>query len=281
MAMEVPLRIGVFDSGIGGLTVLRALRDELPQHDYLYLGDTARIPYGSRAPVTVVRYALAVASYLFEQGAEALVIACNTATAHALPAIQQAAAQHGIPVFGVINPGVTAALEAHQSGAVAVLGTSGTIAGGAYQSRLRALKPNLELYAVPCPLFVPLVEEGWLDGEVPEQVAAKYVGHLSGVADTVILGCTHYPLLKPVLSRVLPGVTLVDSAAATATVVRDALGLGHGPGSVHYMVTDHAERFSRVGATFLGRTPEDVTWVDLPPPVPSFASFRPPSPTDP
>jgi glutamate racemase len=264
------VRIGVFDSGIGGLTVLQALRTALPGHDYVYLGDTARIPYGTRSPITVVRYSLAVASYLWEQGVDALVVACNTATTHALGHLQEAGRQVGMPVFGVVEPGVEAAIAAHRSGAIAVLGTPGTVAGGAYQRALQARAPGVEVHAVPCPLFVPLVEEGWTTGEVPTQVAEAYVGHLRGRVDVAILGCTHYPLLVPVLGRVLPGTTLVDSARATADAVRRALGDAPGTGSVTYRVTDNVERFQEVGAHFLGEVPAPVEWVDLAPAKPPF-----------
>jgi glutamate racemase len=262
--------IGVFDSGIGGLTVLGALRRALPHSDLLYLGDTARVPYGTRSPITVVRYSLRVASFLHDEGISTLVVACNTATTHALPALVAAGEQVGLTVFGVVDPGVRAALDVHRSGAIAVLGTEGTIAGGAYQEKLRTSLPGLPLEAVACPLLVPLVEEGWLDGPVPEQVAEHYVGHLRGRIDTAILGCTHYPLLKPVLGRVLPGVTLVDSADATAAEVRDRLGPTTGSGQTRFWVTDHVERFQRVGERFLGVAPDPVRWVDLPPPAPPF-----------
>lgn len=260
------MQIGVFDSGIGGLTVFDALDRALPEHGLLYLGDTARVPYGTRSPLTVVRYARRVASYLVGQGVDAMVIACNTATAHALADLQAAALELQVPVFGVIEPGVQTALAAHHTGAVAVLGTEGTIRGGAYQRALAAHRPDLSIEAVPCPLFVPLAEEGWLHGPVPEQVAETYVGHLRGRVDTVILGCTHYPLLRPVLQQVLPGVTLVDSAAATAAAVRAALG-PPSPGTAErrFLVTDHVERFQTVGERFLRHRPDPVEWVDLPP----------------
>ncbi|MCA9572019.1 MAG: glutamate racemase [Myxococcales bacterium] len=259
------MRIGIFDSGIGGLTVLAAARAAMPGHDLLYLGDTARIPYGTRSPLTVIRYSLAVASWLHDHEVEAIVVACNTASTHALDALRAAGETVGIQVFGVVDPGVEAALAAHTHGEIAVLGTQGTVTGGAYQRALARRAPQVPVHAVPCPLFVPLVEEGWLHGPVPEQVAEAYVGHLRGRVDVAILGCTHYPLLTDVLGQVLPGTRLVDSASATAAAVRAALGPGEGAGSVTYRVTDHVERFQSVGAHFLGEIPSPVQWVDLGP----------------
>lgn len=266
------MRIGVFDSGIGGLTVLAELARALPEHDLVYLGDTARVPYGTRSPLTVTRYSLRVASYLAEHDVGAIVIACNTATTHALPAVTEAAAAVGIQVWGVIEPGVQTALATHTDGAIAVLGTEGTIRGGAYQRGLAARAPTVPVEAVACPLFVPLAEEGWLEGPVPELVAETYLGHLRGRVGTVILGCTHYPLFKPVIAKILPGVKLVDSAEATAAVVRAALGPAIGStGAVRFLVTDHVERFQRVGERFLGRAPEPVEWIDLGPATGPFA----------
>lgn len=260
------VRIGIFDSGIGGLTVHRELARALPGHELVYLGDTARVPYGTRSARTVERYSFAVASHLAECGAEALVIACNTATTHALDALQQAGRRAGITVFGVIEPGVNAALAAHHQGAIAVLGTEGTIRGEAYQNALRRHIPHAEIFAVPCPLLVPLAEEGWVTGDIPRSIAEVYLGHLRGKIDTAILGCTHYPLLKGVIADVLPGVTLVDSAASTAQVVLDALGPGDGAGTQRFVVTDHIDRFQKVGTQFLGSRPDPVEWVDVGPP---------------
>ena len=259
------MRIGIFDSGIGGLTVLDAVRSALPGHDLLYLGDTARIPYGTRSPLTVQRYSFRVASWLYAQGVDAIVIACNTATTHALEGLRAAGEQVGLPVFGVIEPGVEAALAATRGGGVAVLGTPGTVDGGAYQRALVARRPDLAVYGVACPLFVPLVEEGWLSGEVPRLVAEAYVGHLRGTIDTAILGCTHYPLLRPILAEVLPGVTLVDSAESTAHALSSAFGTAHGHGTATFFATDNTERFERVGGLFLAQPPQGVSWVDLPP----------------
>ena len=266
------MRIGVFDSGIGGLTVLAALDRAVPEHDLVYLGDTARVPYGTRSPRTVVRYARRVASHLHAEGADLLVIACNTATAHALPALQRAGDAVGVPVVGVIEPGVGAAIDAHRGHAVAVLGTEGTIAGGAYQRALALRAPNVTVHAVACPLLVPLAEEGWTSGDVPRLVVERYVGTLRGSVDTAILGCTHYPLLRHVFEEVLPGITLVDSATATAATVRALVG-PHRPGRGErtYLATDNVERFRAVGERFLGHDPGEVRWVDLPPARGPFA----------
>jgi glutamate racemase len=259
--------IGVFDSGIGGLTVLAALRHALPSQDLLYLGDTARVPYGTRSPETVVRYSMRVGGYLASEGIEALVVACNTATTHALPSLATACARRGIRVFGVVEPGVREALALHEGGPLAVLGTEGTIAGGAYQDLIHARSPETHVIARACPLFVPLVEEGWCSGDVPARVAECYVGDLRGKVQTAILGCTHYPLLREVLTTTLPGVTLIDSAQATAGFVAQQLEQGtlsSGQGRTEYRVTDHLERFQRVGEAFLGYLPEPTRWIDLP-----------------
>ncbi|MBW1876937.1 MAG: glutamate racemase [Deltaproteobacteria bacterium] len=267
--------VGVFDSGIGGLTVLRELATALPEHDLVYLGDTARVPYGTRSPETVIRYSLRVSSYLADLGVGALVVACNTASTHALPALRLAGDRAGIQVFGVVEPGVEAALEVHHTGAIAVLGTEGTIRGRAYQDAIRLHAPDVPVEAIPCPLFVPLAEEGWVEGLVPEQVAEHYLGHLRGRVDTAILGCTHYPALAPILHRVLPGVDLVDSARATAKAVRTAFGPPSAPtGTVRFLVTDHPERFQRVGRIFFGHDPVPVEWVDLGPAKGPFAMGR-------
>lgn len=268
------MRIGIFDSGIGGLTVLSAMIDHLDGHEMIYLGDTARIPYGTRSPHTVIRYSLRVASYLWRQRVDAIVIACNTASTHALSLLQEAAGGVGIPVIGVIEPGVQAALAVHTSGAIAVLGTPGTIHGGAYQRRLAELAPDTEVIAKACPLFVPLVEEGWTAGAVPHLVARAYLEPLKGRVKTVILGCTHYPLLKAVIAQELPGATLVDSAIATATMLETSLGMGKTEdGSVIFKVTDNIERFCTTGARVLGYRPNPVEWVDLHDPDGPFAAY--------
>src|SRR2546421_2730533 len=215
-------RIGVFDGGVGGLTVLRTLIEKLPHEHTVYLGDTARVPYGTRSAETVTRYALLCARHLAGQGIKMLVVACNTVSADSLPALADALP---IPVVGVIEPGAQAAAARTRGGAIAVLGTPATVASGAYQAALRRLAPLSSVLARACPLFVPLAEEGWTDGEVPRLVAERYLADLRRArADTVLLGCTHYPLLANVIAEVMgPGPALVDSAQATAEAVAQLL----------------------------------------------------------
>jgi glutamate racemase len=258
--------IGVFDSGFGGLTVLKALLEVIPDADYLYFGDTARLPYGSKSVETVARYACEAARFLEQQGAELLVTACNTATALALEQIRASAS---VKVVGVIEPGARRAAEATRSGRVVVIGTEATISSHAYQKALAALK--IEAREKACPLLVPLVEEGWVEHPVTEQVAKVYLSEAFdgfGGADVLLLGCTHYPLLKAVLQRVVPaGVTLVDSAESTALAVGEMLQSGDRPGSgsasLRFFVTDSVEKFRRLGTRFLGREIADITHVDL------------------
>lgn len=210
--------IGVFDSGVGGLTVLKALRARLPGHDFIYFADTARVPYGRKPREMVTQFASQITEFLLEKDVRGIVIACNTASAAALPEL---AARTPVPVWGVIDPGVEAALRATRSGSVGVIGTLGAIASGSYQQRLNAR--GLNVWARACPLFVHLVEEGLADSSEAELLAHHYLDDHQHV-DTLILGCTHYPVLKPVLARVLgPGVELVSSDEVTAEVVREAL----------------------------------------------------------
>jgi len=249
--------IGVFDSGLGGLTVLKALKEMLPEESTVYLGDLARLPYGNKSAETVRRYAQEASQFLLQQHMKLLVVACNTASAVALECLQQ---QLHIPVVGVILPGAQAAKEATRNGHIAVLGTSATIHSGAYQRILHSMDASLTVVAQACPLFVPLVEEGWLDGEVPQLVARRYVQPLLHAnVDTVVLGCTHYPLLASTLTKVLgPQVRLVDSAMATARHVAALLHAralaAKAPSAVSHtcFVTDEPERFAQQAERFLG-----------------------------
>ena len=263
-----PRPLGVFDSGVGGLTVLRSLRARLPAESIIYLGDTARVPYGTKSAGVVTRYAQLNAAFLTSLDVKLLVVACNTASAVALPALR---ASLGIPVVGVIEPGARAAAARTRSGVVGVLGTPGTIRSGAYQRALAAERAGLTVHAKACPLFVPLAEEGWLTGDVPRLVARSYLGPLLGQGvDTVVLGCTHYPLLRGVLQEVLgPEVALVDSGDATAEAVSDVLaagtagGAGPGERTERFYVTDIPDRFVEVSARFLGTPVLAAEQVDL------------------
>ena len=265
--------IGVFDSGFGGLTVLKALLELVPRADYAYFGDTARLPYGSKSVETVARYAVEAAHYLESHGAQLLVIACNTATALALDRISSAA---HVPVVGVIEPGAEAAAAATKNQKIVVIGTEATISSHAYRKALEARGLNAREKA--CPLLVPLVEEGWIEHAVTEQVARIYLeeAFANGFrdADTLVLGCTHYPLLKPLLRRVSPKhVTIVDSAESTARAVASGLQqLVPAAGDaeerravprISFFATDSVEKFRRLGERFLGHAIKDVQHVDL------------------
>jgi len=260
--------IGVFDSGLGGLTVVRELRRCLPGESILYFGDTARVPYGTRSPVTVRRYAREAAAFLLERGIKLLVVACNTATAHACEELTRLLS---IPVVGVIEPGARAAARATITQRVGVIGTTGTISSGAYDLLLRKLLPNARVYAQPCPLFVPLVEEGWTERPAAELIAAEYLRPLEELdVDTVILGCTHYPLLRPLLARILgDDVVLVDSGAETATEVRRVLGeygllrQSDAPPTYTFTVSDLPLRFREIGRSFVGDLIDDVEMVHV------------------
>lgn len=253
--------IGVFDSGVGGLTVLRALRSAMPAEHFVYLGDTARLPYGTKSAQTVVRYSLQCADALLRRGIRCLVVACNTASASALDALR---AQHpALPVIGVIEPGAEAAVAASVSQRIAVIATEGTIDGGAYQRAIRRLSGSARITARACSLFVAMAEEGWTEGPIAEAVARRYLNPIfmqDDPPDTLVLGCTHFPVLATAIRAVLPpSVRLVDSAATTAAAVLRRLGSARAPaagrpaGSVTWLATDSAARFARVGGTFLGQ----------------------------
>jgi glutamate racemase len=249
--------IGIFDSGIGGLTVARAIYERLPRESTIYFGDTARVPYGPKSPETVTRYSLEIVQWLVDQGVKAIVVACNTSTAHALRALQQATA---VPVLGVIKPGARAAIADGGGGPIGVIGTAGTIASGAYQRAITALAPGVPVVQRACPLFVPLVEEGWFDHPATELIAADYLGQLQEASvQSLVLGCTHYPLLKPLLQRVMGSeVRLIDSGQATAAaletiLVERALVAPPEAAAQHrFVVSDDVARFQQVGSRFLG-----------------------------
>ncbi|MCA9688941.1 MAG: glutamate racemase [Nannocystaceae bacterium] len=254
------LPIGVFDSGVGGLTVLSALTAELPGESFLYLGDTARLPYGTKSAETVIRYAEQAAHVLIEQGVKFLVIACNTASAEALDHLTRSFAP--VPVLGVVEPGARAACAASRSQRILVIATEGTVRSGAYPRAIREIAPAARVYQKACPLFVALAEEGWVTGPIAEAVARRYLEPALAEdpeIDCVVFGCTHFPVLAPAIARVVgPGITLVDSARTAAQAVAARLhrggatapdGAARGP---RLMATDAPQRFARVGAVFLG-----------------------------
>jgi glutamate racemase len=256
--------IGIFDSGVGGLTVLAALRRTLPNERFVYLGDTARLPYGTKSAETVIRYALRAANFLVAEGIKLLVVACNTASAAALPALEEAL---DLPILGVVAPGVRAAL-ASTRGRIGVIGTESTIASEAYPRAVHAVRPQAQVTARACPLFVPLAEEGWFDHPVTQAVAREYLEPFAGGrVDTLILGCTHYPLLKRAIADAVgEGVVLVDSAEAVAAEVRgmlgDAVAVG-GSGGMRVLVTDAAARVNRIAHLILADVPTSLELIDL------------------
>jgi len=268
--------IGVFDSGMGGLTVLKAMRAALPEEDLVYLGDTARLPYGTKSPGTVRAYALQAVQLLMQHDVKMVVIACNTASSVALGPLSEAL--RPLPVIGVVEPGAEAGCAATENGHIAVIATESTVRGGAYERAINAQAKDVTVTQLACPLFVALAEEGWTDGDVTEAAIQRYLLPLfpegGEVPDTLVLGCTHFPVLAGAISKVLGDkVTLVDSAETTARAVAASLaehGLAHAPqkkSAVRFMATDSPDRFARVGSVFFGEeiAPEDVELVDLKP----------------
>jgi len=259
---------------MGGLTVLRELCAQLPAEDFIYLGDTARLPYGAKSPETVARYAVRAAEALTDQGVKGIVVACNTASAAGLPAVRERVEDRF--VVGVLEPGAAAACAASKTGHIVVIATEGTVRGGAYERAIARLRPAARVDAIACPLFVALAEEGLCAGDVAEGVARHYLERPFGVdgatADVLLLGCTHFPVLAAAIRAVVgPRVTLVDSAVATAQATRAALidqglervaGRDRAKGRVRLLATDGAERFARVGSLFFGAT-LDVSQVEL------------------
>ena len=258
--------IGIFDSGVGGLTVMHRVMEALPAENLIYLGDTGRYPYGNKSAETVTRYAIENAEFLLARTVKMLVVACNTMSAVALDALRK---RVEVPVIGVIEPGARAAVDRTRNRRVGVIGTETTIASGLYARALRALAPDLEIFTRACPLFVPLAEEGWTDNEIARATVAAYLESIkaSGI-DTLILGCTHYPLLKKAIARFLGRrVRLVDSAEETAREVSEKLaGMGlrkkSGKGSTSFFVTDIPDRFVKVGRSFLGERVESAVRIE-------------------
>lgn len=260
--------LGIFDSGVGGLTVLRSIRQAAPSESTLYVGDTARVPYGTKSPAAIVRNALEIATFLESRGVKYLVVACNSASAVAMEVLRE---HISLPIKGVATPGAEAAVAATRNGKVGVIGTRATIGSGAYKEAIRSLDPSVVVFSRACPLFVPLAEEGWTEGAVPEAVAQEYLSPLVAVGvDVVVLGCTHYPLLKATIGQILGDtVVLIDSAEATARAVVDDLarhGLdapeGASPTSLLY-ATDLPPDAAALAARFLGEPVETITLLDL------------------
>lgn len=260
-------KIGIFDSGVGGLTVVRAVNRLLPGESVVYFGDTARVPYGSKSPETVIRFSMEDAEFLLGKGIKLLVVACNTASSVSLPALREFA---DVPVIGVIEPGAKTAASLTVNGTVGVIGTLGTISSGAYQKALKSYGTVDRIIAQPSPLLVPLVEEGWLEHRITELVLREYTAPLvSEGMDTLVLGCTHYPLLKDPLSRILgPGIRLVDSAESTAEEVASILDSADmrsdsETGENSFYVSDIPLKFQEIAQRFLGRAVPLVTHVEV------------------
>jgi len=278
------LPIGIFDSGVGGLTVYRALHEQLPDEKFIYLGDTARVPYGTKSLATVERYAIENARFLAAHGVKLLVVACNTMSALALPAIRASVA---VPVVGVIEPGAQAAAQASKEQRIGVIATEATVQSGAYRRAIKKCAPQAEVLERACPLFVALAEEGWAESDVARTVATEYLKDLRGRVDTLVLGCTHYPILRRVIQEALGAeARLIDSGAATACAVEELLAQENlrrrsfdtHTGQLlkerararrlcddldHFYVTDAAERFARVAERFLGSAPSRLEAVEV------------------
>ena len=275
--MNRNLPIGIFDSGVGGLTVYRALHERLPNERFVYLGDTARVPYGTKSLATVERYAVENSKFLEAHGIKLLVVACNTASALALPAIRKAVR---VPVIGVIEPGSRAAVEVARGANIGVIATEATVNSGAYARAITMFREGGDVFERACPLFVPLAEEGWANTEVARIVAKEYLGDFSKSSiGALVLGCTHYPILNEIIGETVgEGITLIDSGAATAADVESLLeksALTHDePVGLyqerslcddldHFYVTDAAERFAKVAERFLGSAPSILEAVEI------------------
>jgi glutamate racemase len=258
--------IGIFDSGVGGLTVMREIIKQLPEEHVIYLGDTARVPYGVRSPETVSKYSFENTQFLMSRGVKILVVACNTSSAVSLDTLR---GKFTIPAIGVVEPGARAAVERTKLKQVAVIGTETTINSGSYELAIKSIDDSIEVYGIACPLFVPLVEEGWLDGEVVNLTAKKYLSSIKcDSADTLVLGCTHYPMIKHVIGNIIQ-IPLIDSAVETAKEVKRVLAqkgmlrVRKGEVSREFFVTDSPEKFSRVGERFLGHRISNISKISL------------------
>jgi glutamate racemase len=257
--------IGIFDSGLGGLTVLNEIKKRLPNERLIYIGDTARVPYGNRSPSTVIRYSLENSSFLVKKGIKLLVVACNTASALSLNILKK---RLSIPIIGVIEPGAIKAVKITRNKKIGVIGTTGTINSGAYVEIINRIDSHIEVYSKACPLFVPLAEEGLIDDSIALEIARRYLKELKEKdIDTLILGCTHYPILKRVIKKVMDNINLVDSAEEVANLTysllyRNSL-LNDNKGSLEIYVTDLAPQFIEIGKRFLGMDIKDIKRVEL------------------
>jgi len=260
--------IGIFDSGIGGLTVFKELKKLLPGEDIIYLGDTARVPYGTKSKDTVIKFSIQIADFLVRLNVKLIVVACNTSSSCSLSILKR---RYNIPVLGVIEPGAEVAARVTRNFKVGVIGTKATVSSGVYEKELERLNPKIDVIAKSCPLFVPLVEEGWLKEDVTKMVAKRYLNSLKRKnIDVIVLGCTHYPLLKPVIREVLgKGVILVDSAIQTAKTVKEIISqnkiynIKKGKGKYRFYVTDEPEIFKKVGSKILGSSIGNIKKVEL------------------
>ncbi|GBE04062.1 MAG TPA: glutamate racemase [Nitrospirae bacterium] len=260
------LPIGIFDSGVGGLTVMKELIKLLPGENMIYFGDTARVPYGTRSRETVTKYSIENTEFLMSKGIKALVVACNTVSSISLPLLRR---EFPVPVIGVVEPGARAAAAATKLKRVAVIGTEATVNSRSYEDAINALDASIQVSGIACPLFVPLIEEGWLDGEIVKLTVEKYLLSLrhNGV-DSLVLGCTHYPMIKDIIKEVTE-VPLIDSAVETAKEVmrileeKEMLRQSREEGSREFFVTDFPEKFSRVGERFLDHKINNITKIDL------------------
>ena len=270
-AADKALPIGVFDSGVGGLTVLKALRQELPREDLVYLGDTARLPYGTKSPASISRYAGQATALLQAQGVKLLIVACNTASAVALDTLREQ--MQPLPVVGVVGPGAAAAAKARPGGSHLVLATEATVRWHAYRNAISEIDPDAAINEHACEMLVALAEEGWNQGSIAEAIVSRYLDdvlHEGFTPNSVILGCTHFPLLRDPIARVFDkSVSIVDSASTTAAHTREVLSsldlMNESGGSVRFLATDCATRFARVGGMFLGEelSADDIELVDL------------------
>ncbi len=255
--------LGIFDSGLGGLTVVRQIQKVFPRLPIIYYGDTARVPYGTKSPKTVTHFSRQIIDFLIAQDVQAIVVACNTASAAAVPTLKD---EYDVPIYGVVEPGAQAASTATRSGTIGVIGTNSTIRTNVYTKAIQGRDQSLRVFGKACPLFVPLVEEGWEDHNVTRQIAVEYLQPvLDQNIDTLILGCTHYPLLKNTLQKILPDdISIIDSGVAAANELNGKIEVHSAVTPVHkYFVSDTPERFAELAARFLGKPMQQVYHFDV------------------